>query len=123
MRNRSIMQVNKWLNLSKYQQIFFIILGMLVAETNIAKASELNAGFVLNKMNADEQVSYVAGVVEGLAYSRYLRDKPDQSGMKCVYDWYARESVTRQVDQWFKRHPDKPVGVLLNVLIKKECGA
>ncbi|MCP4182466.1 MAG: hypothetical protein GY761_04010 [Hyphomicrobiales bacterium] len=111
------------MKLSKYQQIFFIILGMLVAETNVVKASELNAGFVMNKMSADEQVSYVAGVVEGLAYSRYLRDKPDQSGMKCVYDWYAGENVTRQVDQWFKRHPDKPVGVLLHVLIKKECGA
>lgn len=57
-----------------------------------------------------------------LAYSRYLRDKPDQSGMKCISAWYAKADSVDKIWQWFARHPDKPAGVLLHVLIKKECG-
>ncbi len=121
------MWINKSFKLSKYQQLSIIILGMLIAETNVANASELNAGFVMNKMNMDQQVSYIAGVVEGLAYSRYLRDKPNQEGMNCVYKWYANNTggaIKRQkMETWLGRHPDKPVGVLLHVLIKKDCGA
>ena len=100
------------MKLSKYQQILLIILDMLVAVTNITKASEMNADFVLNKMNSDQRVSYIAGVVEGLAYSCYLRDRPNQSGMKCVHDWYASDNTIVNVLKWLGRHPDKPVGVL-----------
>lgn len=99
---------------------------MLFGAESAARGTELNAGFVLNKMNVDQQVSYVAGVVEGLAYSRYLRDKPDQSGMQCIYDWYGKNTGKVQIskmDAWFAKHPDKPVGVLLYVLIKQDCGA
>jgi len=118
---------NKWYKLSKYQQISIIILTMILTGTNISHAQTINAGFVMNKMNADQQVSYIAGVVEGLAYSRYLRDKPSQEGMNCVYKWYANNTggakKRQKMETWLGRYPDKPVGVLLHVLIKKDCGA
>lgn len=96
---------------------------MIYGTTGNANAEALNAGFVLNKMNTDQRVSFITGAVEGLAYSRYLRDKPDQSGMQCISAWYAKSNSLDNIWQWFARHPDKPAGVLLYVLIKKECGA
>ena len=91
-----------------------------------AQATELNAGFVLDQMNADQRVSYVAGVVEGLAYARFLKDRPDDTGMMCVYDWYSihgtDEARWNRIKTWLRRHEDKPVGVLMHTLIKQECG-
>jgi len=88
------------------------------------KATELNADFVLNEMNMDQRVSYIHGVVEGLAYSRFLRDRPDETGMLCIYEWYNNEFEEKwaKTKLWFARHADKPVGVLLYILIKQECG-
>ncbi len=119
------MSNNIWLILSKYQQLSVIILIMLIAGANISNASELNAGAVMNKMNADERFGYLSGVIEGLAYSRWLRDKPDSTGMSCIYNWYYKggKKNTGRLDTWLNRHPDKPVGALMYVLIKKECGA
>ena len=87
-------------------------------------ANAQTAGDVVTKMNADQRLSYVSGVVEGLAYSRWLRDKPSAEGMNCVYDWYYKGAGKdwNGVVSWFERHPDKPVGALLYVLIKKDCG-
>ena len=100
--------------------ILFVFLGL----TAPAQARDLNAGFVLNEMNAGEQVAYVSGVIEGLAYARFLRDRPDESGMNCVYDWYGKDKKTRWllIRKWLARHADKPVGPLLYILIRKECG-
>ncbi|MCV6576166.1 MAG: hypothetical protein OIF58_10575 [Cohaesibacter sp.] len=67
----------------------------------------------------------MAGVIEGLAYSRFLKDRPNEKGMSCIYDWFyeSKDKKWAKMEQWFNRHPDKQVGVLLHVLIKKECGA
>ena len=87
-------------------------------------AQALTADDVLNKMSGEEQHSFVAGVVGGFAYARYLRDKPDQSGMSCIYDWYYGAAAGRweEINQWFERHLDQPVEPLLYVLIERECG-
>ena len=63
-------------------------------------------------------------MVGGFAYSRYLRDKPDQSGMDCIFGWYYGSGAGKweQVETWFSRHLDKQAEPLLYVLIKKECG-
>ncbi len=123
--NLPLMMSINYTRLSKYSRISIIILSMIAG--NAASAESLNAGFVLNKMNGDQQVSYIAGVIEGLAYSRYLNDKPSEVGMQCVYDWYAKNTGSarkrKTMTAFFKRHADKPVGVLLHVLIKKQCGA
>ena len=87
-------------------------------------ALALTAHDVLNKMSAEEQAAYLAGVVGGLAYSRYVRDTPDTSGMACIHDWYfaGETERQRQIMQWLERHSEKPAEPLLYVLIRKECG-
>ena len=125
MHKRSIVRVKNLLKLSIYKQISIIITLYLLSGTHIAIAKELNAGFVLNQMSTDQRTGYLFGVVEGLAYARFLRDKPDQTGMNCIYDWYhgAGSDVRRaKVRKLMKKHHDRPVGPLLFVLLKKECG-
>lgn len=116
---------NKVLNLRKYQQLSLIILVCIISFSGAARAKNLNADFVLKEMSTDERVGYISGVVEGLAYARFLRDRPSEKGMNCVYGWYGNGGAKqwKQIQSWFERHPDKPVGALLYVLIKKECGA
>ncbi len=105
----------------KYQNVFAVIFGIMCAES--AQAQNLDANFVLNKMTSDQQVSYVAGVVEGLAFSRWQRDKPDRTGIQCIYKWAGKKDKWPKIEQWFGRHPDKSAGPLLYVLIKQDCGA
>jgi len=92
-----------------------------------ASAQTIDAGFVMNKMNVNQQVSYIGGVVEGLAVSRYLRDRPSLTGMNCIYKWYGNNTGTKQkrrkMESWLTQNPSKPVGVLLYILIKRDCGA
>lgn len=97
---------------------------MILAVTNIQQANALTAGDVLNKMTSEQSVSYINGVIEGLAYSRWLRDRPSSKGSKCIYDWYYQggKKSFNQTMSWLERHPDKPVGALIYVLTKKKCG-
>ncbi len=87
-------------------------------------AHALTADDVLNKMSNDQQHGYISGMVDGLAYARWLQDKPDSTGMQCIYGWYysGKKEKWALIHQWFERHLDKPVDALLYVLIKKECG-
>ena len=81
---------------------------------------------VLNEMEPVRRTGYIAGMIEGLAIARWMKDKPDKTGMKCIYDWYYNGDTKKnfnRITQWFERHPDKPPGALLYVLIKKDCGA
>jgi len=68
------MQVNKWLKLRVSKQLLLIILVGIVAHSSVAQAQNLNAGAVMSNMNSDQRVGYVSGVIEGLAYSRFVRD-------------------------------------------------
>ena len=89
-----------------------------------AQAKNLNAGYVLNEMTGDQRVSYVEGIVDGLAYARFLRDRPDDTGYLCIVGWYQNDSAEKWklVRKWLSRHPDKPVPLLMYLMIKKECG-
>lgn len=119
------MCVKKSLKLSKYQQLSIIILGVMLGCVDSRQVEAQTAGDVIGKMNPDQRWNYIAGVVEGLAFARWTKDKPDKTGMKCIYDWYYqgdKRNFNRTMT-WLERHPDKPVGGLLYVLIKKDCGA
>ena len=100
----------------------WVILLITMGSPNVASGQ--TAGDVLDRMAAEQQASYIAGVVEGLAYGRFLRDRPDETGMQCIYDWYYDSGAEKwgEIEQWFRRHADKPVGALLHVLIGRECG-
>ena len=118
------MREQKSLTLSKYSQFSAIILSCGVALSSGGTAQALTADDVLNRMNTDQQYSYLAGMIGGFAHSRFLRDKPDQSGMNCIFDWYYGSGTKKWpiIEQWFSRHLDKQVEPLLYVLIKRECG-
>lgn len=122
MQNRTILQVNNLLKLSKFKYLFPIILGTTLVSADFVYAQ--SAGDVLNKMNSDQRFGYIGGVVEGLATARWLKDKPDQTGMQCIYNWYLSDDKKQfnTMMTWLERHPDKPVGTLIHVLIKRECG-
>lgn len=99
-----------------------IVAGGLSAVANDATA--LTANEVMNNMKDGERFAYVSGIVDGLAYARWLRDQPDSTGTKCIYGWYysGQEENRILVLDWFERHPDKHADQLMYVLIKKECG-
>lgn len=107
---------------SKKHTLPALFLGLSLFVSNSAYA--LDANDVLNKMSTKEQTTFIAGAIGGLAYSRYLRDKPKKEGMKCIYDWYygSGEKKWHQIEAWFSRHPEKPAIPLLYVLVKRKCG-
>lgn len=99
---------------------------MIVYNAQEAVSGEkLDAGFVLNQMDEQNRSGFIAGVIEGLAYARFLRDKPNEDGMRCVTNWFYTDTAKRweTIKVVFARHHDKPPAVLLHLLIKKECGA
>lgn len=118
------MSVKEWLTLSKSSLISAMISGMIITDAinNNTRAQNLDADFVLNQMNSDQQVSYITGLIEGLAFSRWQKDKPDDAGIKCVYAWGNKPDKWEKIEQWFSRHPTRQPGPLLHVLIKRECG-
>ncbi len=118
------MWVKNLLKLSKYKQLSIIITVLMLGVASPAQAEKLNAGFVLNNMGAKEKVGYISGVIEGLAYSRFLRDRPNEDGMICINRWINKDGTKRwkKMEALFARHADKSVSVLLYVLIKGECG-
>jgi len=97
---------------------------IMLAVTNVQQANALTAGDVLNKMDPKQAIGYMDGIVEGLAFARWIKDKPSKVGMKCIYDWYYSdaEKIHGRITTWFNRHSDKPAGALMYVLTKKECG-
>ena len=110
--------------LTTYKQLSAILLCSGAFASFGGAAQALTADDVLNKMNSDQQTSYIAGVVGGLAYSRFLRDRPDTTGMSCIQGWYYGSGTDKwaQIETWFSRNIDQQAEPLLYVLIKRECG-
>lgn len=108
-------------------------LGLIVAMggslLSAASAEEFNAGAVINKMSDIERHAYMAGIVEGLAYSRFRHDNKNSpgsknaAGMNCIYDWwYRREGTRMKVLKAFVAFPDQYPGPIVASLARKECG-
>lgn len=100
------------------------ILGALLGLAATQPACALTADDVLNKMDSDQRYFFLAGLIEGMGYARFLREKPETTGSKCIYNWYFEggEANKRKIKTWFERHLDKPASTLLYVLVKKDCG-
>jgi len=88
----------------------------------------MTAGVVAGKMNSQQKYAYLAGIVEGLAYARFIKDNKREDGMKCIYEWFygagADDSVrtTTKAYEAFEKYPDYPPGVIVWTLLKKQCG-
>ena len=107
-----------------YAQIFGAVTIFTGLFLSSGTASALTADDVMNKMSADERSAYFAGMIEGFAFSRWLKERPSETGMNCIYNWYYDEGLkrSREIHQWFRRHIDKPAGPMMFVLLKRECG-
>ena len=100
-----------------------MILGVTLSNTSPAQA--FTADEVVNSMSERDRWVYLAGVVAGLAQARWISDRPDSTGVKCIYDWYHQGDIdARQatIEQWFSRHPEQEARGLLYVLITTGCG-
>jgi hypothetical protein len=118
------MRDRKSLRLRKYSHFSAIILVAAAFLSSGKEAAAVTADHVLNEMSTEEKGAYIAGLVDGLAYSRWLTHRPDDTAMQCYYSWFYGSGPEKwaRIDQWFTRHLDKPAVPLLYVLIKKECG-
>lgn len=86
-------------------------------------AQDLTAGVVMDKMNADQRIGYISGIVEGLAYMRFAKDGDEEPGMKCIYQWfYEKDGTLRMIHQAFEYFKDDMPGAVIAAMVEKECG-
>jgi peptidoglycan/LPS O-acetylase OafA/YrhL len=126
--------------LFKYQRNRSVMLGSTQAIQNVkmtaaaalvalatgapVSAAELTAGKIMSDMPARERYSFIAGIVEGLAYTRYQKDGKQPQGMKCIYDWfYADVKIMTDIEQVFTKYADYPPGAVIAVMVEDKCGA
>lgn len=87
-----------------------------------AAATDFTAGVVAEKMSPADRYTFTAGVAEGLAYSRYLKDGKTTEGMACIYKWFYAEGTTAKIDEAFRKFPDYMPAPVMMALSNKECG-
>lgn len=91
-------------------------------------AEDFTAGAVLDKMTASQQYTFLAGVIEGLAYSRYHQDNKntgaakDTKGMGCIYKWFYEGKPADRILTAFARFRDHLPGAVVQTMVKRECG-
>ncbi|OXT01646.1 hypothetical protein B7H23_01350 [Notoacmeibacter marinus] len=119
------MLVTQSLKLRKYQVLFAILFPMIGGITiSDAYGRNLDADFVLNEMESKQQYAFVQGILLGLAYARFLADKPDETAMTCIQNWLNTDTEQRWrlIRNSFEKFGDKPPAVILHLLTNKECG-
>lgn len=86
--------------------------------------TDFTAGVVMTKMESQQRVAFVAGVVEGLAHARYMRDGKSTTGRSCIYGWfYDKQDRIDEIFEAFNRYPDALPGHVVGTLAATECGA
>lgn len=88
-----------------------------------AAANDFTAQKVMKEMDEKQRYAYVAGVVEGLAVARYMKDGKQKNGMECIYDWfYDDKQSVDTIYTAFGKYADYPPGSIIDVLAKQKCG-
>ncbi|RFB04279.1 hypothetical protein DX908_02650 [Parvularcula marina] len=89
---------------------------------------KITAGSVLEVMNHAERNIYYFGIVEGLAYARFLKDDKETDGMACIYDWYlGQEKFTDapdailEIEEASIRYKDHTPGAVVGALTRMRC--
>lgn len=115
--NRSIMRA-----LISFSLLGSLSLCGLIILPDLAEATDFTAQKVMTEMTTAQRYSFVAGVVEGLAYARYSNDNKSTSGMECIYDWFYKEPQTDMlIYTAFEKYPTYPPGAIIASLLKKKC--
>jgi hypothetical protein len=81
------------------------------------------AGKVVKELNPSQLYLYMTGIVEGLAYSRYIKDGQNTEGMNCIYSWfYDDKDMAYTITAAFEKYPDHLPGTIVAALAKQKCG-
>jgi hypothetical protein len=111
--------------LTTYSPLSAMILASVAFLADGKDAAALTARDLMENMTSDAQFAHISGVVDGLAFARWLADDRYDTGMQCVLDWFyqsdQRERFNARMD-WFEQHPDQQVSTLMYALIREECG-
>ena len=78
---------------------------------------------MIGDMKPEERVPFIAGIIEGIAYHRYMAGGKDATAMNCVYDWFYGDA--KSVDTVFValgEFPNHPPAAVVAALAKKKCG-
>jgi len=88
-----------------------------------AAANDFTAEKVMKEMDGVQRLTFVAGVIEGLAIARYMKDGKQKTGMECIYDWFYEDKSTREtIYAAFEKYPTYPPGSIIDVMVKQKCG-
>ena len=88
-----------------------------------ARAQAMTAGVIMEKMPQADRYPFVAGIVEGLAFARYVKDGKQTGGMGCIYDWfYKKQDRIQDVYQAFNRFKEHMPVAIVATMVAKECG-
>lgn len=107
-----------------------LLLGASQAQANDNEdGTAMTAGVIMEKMKPSERFIYVSGVVEGLAYGRFLRDtekagQKQQAGMDCIFAWFFENGAEPmdQIEASFQKYESHFPSVVLTALISRKCG-
>lgn len=77
----------------------------------------------MQEMDPEQRYTFVAGIIEGLAYARFESDGNQTDGMGCIYDWfYEDEGNLNRIYQSFEHFSDHLPGAVVAALVKRDCG-
>ncbi|HEY3696764.1 hypothetical protein [Phenylobacterium sp.] len=84
----------------------------------------MTAGVVMKNMKGGDLYTYVAGIVEGLAHARYIKDGKTTAGRECIFNWFYEDKTTiRKIYAGFERYPNVLPGQVVGTLAAVKCGA
>lgn len=93
------------------------------------QGTAMTAGALMERMDPNQRFVFMSGVVEGLAYARFVRDTKQSGtkeylGMHCIYDWFYDNGVEQidHVEAAFAKYHDQTPAVVMTAMINKECG-
>jgi len=94
-----------------------------VVSQPVAAQTTMTAGVVMEKMPATERLAFVAGIIEGLAYARLVKDNKQPTGSNCIIGWfYDKKDRIRDIYQAFERFKEHMPGTIVATMVARECG-
>lgn len=94
-----------------------------VVSQPVAAQTTMTAGVVMEMMPQADRYPFVSGIIEGLAYARYVKDGKKTDGMGCIYDWfYKKKGRIQDIYQAFDRFKEHLPGTIVATMVAKECG-
>ena len=88
-----------------------------------ARAEDMTAGVIVEKMDGGDRYLFTAGIVEGLAHARYIKDGRDTAGRSCIYRWFYEDKTTMDtINEGYRRYPQLLAGQVVGTLASQKCG-